>query len=429
MRTLLTQVGGANVVARVTDQGGLFAEQSFVLTIKAASANQPPTVAASSTPTTITLPTNSVALYGTVTDDGLPNPPGTVTVTWSKDSGPGPVTFGNANAASTTATFAAAGTYGLKLTASDGERSASAIVTVTVNLESAPPLPPDPATVAPQLDPTAVTGLQVETEFLYTGANPIQTGVAAGTIDPKRVAVIRGEVRDRDSGNPLSGVTVRIKDHPEYGQTLSRADGVFDLAVNGGGQLVLDYVRAGYLPVQRPVEVPWRDYLWAEPVAMIALDSHATAVALQHADWQIARGSVVTDAGGSRQATMLFPAGTGATLVQADGTRQTLTTLTVRATEYTVGERGPDAMPGALPPASGYTYAVELSADEALAAGAERVEFSQPLPFYVDNFPDFPVGEPVPVGWYDRGRRPGCRRLTAGSSRFSPSSTVKPSST
>ncbi|MDS4028560.1 MAG: hypothetical protein RKO66_00580 [Candidatus Contendobacter sp.] len=38
-----------------------------------------------------------------------------------------------------------------------------------------------------------VTSLQVEIEFLYTGANPIQTGVAAGTIDSKHVAVIRGE--------------------------------------------------------------------------------------------------------------------------------------------------------------------------------------------------------------------------------------------
>ncbi|WP_459874254.1 hypothetical protein, partial [Endothiovibrio diazotrophicus] len=50
---------------------------------------------------------------------------------------------------------------------------------------------------------------------------------------------------------------------------------------------------------------------------------------------------------------------------------------------------------------SGYTYAVELSLDEALAAGATRVDFNHPLPFYVDNFLGFPVGERVPAGWYD----------------------------
>jgi len=43
-------------------------------------------------------------------------------------------------------------------------------------------------------------------------------------------------------------------------------------------------------------------------------------------------------------------------------------------------------MPAALPPTSGYTYAVELSVDQALAAGATGVHFNKPLPFYVDNF-------------------------------------------
>jgi hypothetical protein len=67
----------------------------------------------------------------------------------------------------------------------------------------------------------------------------------------------------------------------------------------------------------------------------------------------------------------------------------------------TVGDTGRAAMPGELPPASGYTYAVALTADEALAAGAESVTFSQPLPLYVDNFLGFPTGMAVPPGAYD----------------------------
>ena len=59
-------------------------------------------------------------------------------------------------------------------------------------------------------------------------------------------------------------------------------------------------------------------------------------------------------------------------------------------------------MRGELPPNSGYTYAVELSADEAQAAGASSVEFSQPVSFYVQNFLNFPVGGAVPAGYYDR---------------------------
>jgi len=81
---------------------------------------------------TITLP-SSANLNGTVTDDGLPNPPGTVTTTWSEVSGPGAVTFGDASAVDTTASFSAAGSYVLKLQASDSVLSSSDTATVTVN--------------------------------------------------------------------------------------------------------------------------------------------------------------------------------------------------------------------------------------------------------------------------------------------------------
>jgi lysophospholipase L1-like esterase len=71
---------------------------------------------------TITLPSNQVALDGTVTDDGLPLS-GILTTTWSKISGSGTVTFDNASEVDTTATFSSADTYILRLTADDGASS------------------------------------------------------------------------------------------------------------------------------------------------------------------------------------------------------------------------------------------------------------------------------------------------------------------
>ena len=44
---------------------------------------------------TITRPDDTADLEGTVTDDGLPDPPGAVEVEWQKLSGPGDVTFGD----------------------------------------------------------------------------------------------------------------------------------------------------------------------------------------------------------------------------------------------------------------------------------------------------------------------------------------------
>jgi hypothetical protein len=74
----------------------------------------------------------SATLAGTVGDDGLPDPPGATTVAWSQVSGPGSVSFGDATAASTSASFSDPGTYVLRLAASDGSLSAADDVTVEV---------------------------------------------------------------------------------------------------------------------------------------------------------------------------------------------------------------------------------------------------------------------------------------------------------
>ena len=92
--------------------------------------NKPPTVDAGPGQA-VTLP-NAASLNGTVTDDGLPNPPGAVTTTWSRVSGPGNVTFADPNAVDTTARFSVAGTYVLSLAAYDGEAGASDQMSVTV---------------------------------------------------------------------------------------------------------------------------------------------------------------------------------------------------------------------------------------------------------------------------------------------------------
>ena len=280
--------------------------------------------------------------------------------------------------------------------------SATNADTVTRTVTRATGLPPDPATVATAIDPTIATTVYASTAFLYSGANPIQTGVSAGTIETLRAAVLRGRVLDRN-GQALSGIRIEILDHPEYGHTLSRADGRFDLAVNGGGALTVTYTGTGVLEVQRSVEVPWQDFVPVDDVTMVALDPQVTTVDFS-APVEVARGSPVTDVDGTRRATLLFKQGTQATLVMPDGSEQPLSSINVRATEYTVGSSGPQAMPAPLPPASAYTYAVELSADTAIALGAKEVRFDQPIPFYLENFLGFPVGMAMPMGFYDRSR-------------------------
>jgi hypothetical protein len=74
-------------------------------------------------------------LEGCVRDDGKPQ--AVPTVWWSKESGPGTVTFADTKALTTTARFSKVGAYVLKLTANDGQLSSSG--SLHVRVESAPP--------------------------------------------------------------------------------------------------------------------------------------------------------------------------------------------------------------------------------------------------------------------------------------------------
>jgi RHS repeat-associated protein len=324
--------------------------------------------------------------------------PDGVTITgYAWNFGDGTTAFG----ATAEHTYLEAGLYTITLSVTD-DRGYTAVVMqdVTVGGDLTPP----PVLVAPPVDPTVPQTAAAAVEFLYEGPNAIQVGVDPEEIDEDRVSLLRGRVLD-DQGQPLSNVFVSIKDRLEFGYTRSRADGWFDMAVNGGGSLVVHYEKPNYLPADRQVEVDWNGGALVDDVALLGLDEQATAVELAtvpEGDFAVAQSTENSDADGERQSTLLIPAGTEAELVLEDGSRVPAPDLTIRSTEYTVGEDGPERMPAELPPTSGYTYAVELSADEATALGAETVEFTQPLYNYVDNFIGFPVGTPVPAGYYDK---------------------------
>src|SRR3990170_2823422 len=183
----------------------------------------------------------------------------------------------------------------------DGSVNVRDVICVINIITTENTLPPDPVDVAPPLDNTVATNLFNATEFLYTGSNPIQTGVAPDTIEGRRVAVLRGKVTKTD-GTALSGVKVTILDHAEYGSTLTRADGMFDIAINGGGVMTVEYEKQGYFPAQRQVDAPWQDFAWLPDIVMVEPDNQVTTIDLNaSAPMQEAKGSVVTDDDGTRQ--------------------------------------------------------------------------------------------------------------------------------
>lgn len=345
---------------------------------------------------TIALP-NTAQLNGTAIDDGVGNP---LTVSWSKLSGPETVIFSGANNLANRAIFNTEGVYVLRLTASDGFLTTSDDVQITVNPDPVPP-PPDPATTAPPINPTVATNPFDATKFIYTGPNAIQTGVVPGTIKEERVAIFRGRVVSKN-GQPISKVKITILDHPELGQTLTRADGKFDLVVNGGGELNVKYEKLGFITAQRKEKAEWQEYETTEDVVMIPHDGNVAFIDLQsNAPIQIAEGGIMTDASGTRRSRLLFKQGTMATVRLPGGGTQPLTTMNVRSTEFTVGANGPETMPGDLPALSAYTYAAGYTVDEAVALNATEVTFNQPVIQYNENFLNFPVGINIPSGAFD----------------------------
>ncbi len=128
--------GNAGVFMSVAGlQANPVAEPSGLLPTTGPAQNQAPVVNAGAD-RSITLP-NTVALAGTVTDDGLPigSP---VTYAWTKVSGPGVVTFSDSTILNPVATFGSSGTFVLRLTANDGSLSAADNITVNVAPASAP---------------------------------------------------------------------------------------------------------------------------------------------------------------------------------------------------------------------------------------------------------------------------------------------------
>jgi hypothetical protein len=130
-------VNGANVLAvEIHQVNPTSTDVSFDLELTGMvyPPNQRPTVNAGPDQT-LAAPADAT-LHGTVSDDGLPTTPGQVAVSWSKMSGPGAVTFDDANATDTIAHLTVPGIYVLRVTANDGALAATDDVTITVNGDS-----------------------------------------------------------------------------------------------------------------------------------------------------------------------------------------------------------------------------------------------------------------------------------------------------
>ena len=195
-----------------------------------------------------------------------------------------------------------------------------------------PPLDPapDPVDEAPTPPSTGATTVADGTEFLYTGPDPIQREVDPGTIAPKQVAVLRGRVVDTD-GDAIPGARITVLDHPELGYTSTRDDGGYDLAVNGGEDLVLQFEQEAFTTLQRTESVPWQDFVRLDDVVMTEYSDPSPVQQDATALTAVTSETTPPDDAAARKATLMFDPGTDATMTLPNGQEQPLdNTLQVR---------------------------------------------------------------------------------------------------
>nr|XP_039266115.1 teneurin-3-like isoform X3 [Styela clava] len=104
-------------------------------------------------------------------------------------------------------------------------------------------------------------------KFLIKSSSNVQFIRSSSAFNPEKTSVLRGKVVTLD-GSPLVGVKVQIKDRPGYGYTKSRRDGMYDIIVNGGGSVTLNFERSLLLTTSSTIFVPLGDFVIVPTVTM-----------------------------------------------------------------------------------------------------------------------------------------------------------------
>jgi hypothetical protein len=224
------------------------------------------------------------------------------------------------------------------------------------------------AGAGPGIVSTIPTNLVNSASFLWAG-NPL--------INIVQVAVIRGRVLSNPNGSPVSGASVTILNHPESAATTA-SDGSFSIPINGGAMGTVQVQASGFFTVQRHIPTQWHQYSVLDDIWLTPPDPNPTTVALGSANYQAAQGSTIANA--QDVTNPCHPEPHGADPRSAEHRRKlhlrclrrgwrlrdrhmrrceqpsapvpAPATLTLRATEYTVGRERPRLHAWALcPPA------------------------------------------------------------------------------
>ncbi|CAF0873274.1 unnamed protein product [Rotaria sordida] len=88
----------------------------------------------------------------------------------------------------------------------------------------------------------------------------LQTSSIYTSFNERRASVIRGQIFYKKF-LPLNGVKVQVFNNPNQGYTISDKDGFFNLLINGGGSVLIQFIRQPFQTKQYAFIVPWNTFL------------------------------------------------------------------------------------------------------------------------------------------------------------------------
>ncbi|XP_029639322.1 teneurin-m isoform X3 [Octopus sinensis] len=130
---------------------------------------------------------------------------------------------------------------------------------------------PDPLDILLRKQSTSTTASFFEKMKFLIENNSVQTYATRHAFNESQVSVISGSVLTRD-GSSLIGVRVGVVTQPLYGYTFTRAGGRFDILVNGGGSVTLQFNREPFPAQSASVLVPWNQIITMDTVIMTLED-------------------------------------------------------------------------------------------------------------------------------------------------------------
>ncbi|XP_044730762.1 teneurin-m isoform X2 [Chrysoperla carnea] len=125
---------------------------------------------------------------------------------------------------------------------------------------------PKPIDILLRKQPPAITASFFERMKFLIDEGSLQNYARPETFNESRSAVVRGRVVT-GLGTGLMGVRVSTST-PLEGFTFTRDDGWFDLLVNGGGAVTLQFGRSPFRPQSHIVYVPWNEVVIIDDITM-----------------------------------------------------------------------------------------------------------------------------------------------------------------